>query len=125
MGDFEHENRPWTRYRIEGMVKGWEYSYLPLTGEWIAQDGDGWYGMRTNAYDSGDPEMILDCIQLEQAVDSIDDQHIKAALILRMFGWDEQDIGAVLSSRRTGKSLVEHGISMAAKHEREKIDGTI
>lgn len=120
MGDFQHENRVWSRQRIEGMVKAWDFAYLPMTDEWHAQDGDGWYGMRTKAYDTGDPEMILDCIQLEDAIDALEDQHVKAALILRMFGWDEQDIGAVLSSRRPGRSLVEHGISMVKRHERAR-----
>ena len=116
--DYECFDSPWTRHKIEEMVKQWDYAYVPMTGEFIAQDGNGWYGMRTAAYDSGNPEQILDCIQLEQAVDSLDDQHVKAALILRMFGWDEQDIGAVLSSRRTGTSLVESGISAVKRYER-------
>jgi hypothetical protein len=102
------------------MVKQWNHAYIPLTDEWAIEDGDGWYGMRAKAYDSGNPDEILDCIQLEQAIDSLDDRHVKAALILRMFGWDEQDIGAVLSSRRTGRSLVESGISSVKRHERDK-----
>ena len=107
----EIDNRPWGRKKIEGMVKAWNYAYLPMTDEWHAEDGDGWYGMRTKAYDSGDPEQILDCIQLEQAVDQMQDTQAKAAVILRMFGWDEVEIGTVLHSRRSGRQLVEHGIS--------------
>lgn len=118
--DWEMFDTPWSRYKIEELVKQWDFSYLPLTGEWIAQDGDGWYGLRTKAYDTGDPEMILDCIQLEQAIDAIDDQHMKAAIILKMFGWDDQDIGAVLSSRRPGTQLVEAGISAVRRHERDR-----
>lgn len=121
--DYSAYDKVWSRQKVEGMVKQWDFAYIPATMEYLAQDGDGWYGMRTKAYDTGDPEMILDCIQLEQAVDSLDDQHMKAALILRMFGWDEQDIGAVLSSRRTGRSLVEAGISAVKRHEKERKNG--
>lgn len=120
MSDIEFLDVPWGRRKVEELVKAWNYAYLPMTDEWFAEDGDGWYGMRTKAYDSGDPEMILDCIQLEQAIDALDDEHVKAALILRMFGWDEGTIGAVLSSRRTGRSLVEHGISQVKKYEQDR-----
>lgn len=117
MKDWELYDKPWSRKKIEGLVKSWDWAVSPSTGEMHAVDGDGWYGMKARAYDSGNPESILDCIQLEQAVDQMTDMHEKAAVILRMHGWHDQDIGAILSSRRTGKSLVDGGISSIRRIE--------
>lgn len=112
IGDF-----PFNRRKIEGMVKQWNHARLALTGEWVSEDGDGWYGMRCRAYDTGNPEAILDCIQLEGLVDRIEDPHVRAAVILRMFMFDEQDIGSLLNSRRTGRDLVETGIRLMTRRD--------
>ena len=113
-------DKPWSRRKIEGLIKGCDWVQSPATGEWHSIEGDGWYGMKVKGYDSGNPDGILDCIQLEMAVGNISDRHEQAAVILRMFGWDEQDIGATLSSRRTGRALVEGGITAIKQYERSK-----
>lgn len=120
--EFRHANKRWSLDKVEGMVRRVEKTTDPVDGTKYYDEADGWYGQRAAAYDSGEPESILDCIQLEQGVDSIQDLAVKAAVTLSMMGWYEENIGAVIRDRhaRTGARLVEDGIRAIARYERGK-----
>lgn len=115
----------WGARRVYDLVQGFH----------MEEGGDGneyaiesrlptYYEQRCAAYDKGVPEMALDAIQLDIAIDRLDDMPAKAALHLRMLGWDPRDIGAVLAradrKHRTGAALIESGVRQIVKFERER-----
>lgn len=94
----------------EEMIRQETILYHPHTGEKISTPSDGWYGMRASAYDSGDPEKILDVIEAESLVDSIQDHTVKAAVILHMHGFTAEQLTSILRSHHTGSELIDRGI---------------
>ncbi len=118
-------DKPWSYDKVDGMVRRIDKARIPLTHEVVYEEGDGWYGMRCKAYDKGNPDQILDAIQLEQAVESIQDLTVKAATILSMYGWNEENIGAVLKGHRTGYKLVKEGVKQVVFHEQTKREGNL
>jgi len=88
----------------------------------IESRGLTWYEQRCKMMDSGDPLIGLDAIQLDMAVDHMMDMPMRAAIQLRMLGWDYADIGAVVRDRRrrTGAALVGDGIEAIVRHERKR-----
>lgn len=117
--------KPWSRMRIEGLVRSYDMVYEPLSGTHVFTDGEGWLGLRLRAYDKGDTDLILDCVRFEQALDSIKDDMIRAAVILRCFGFDETSIGSMLRSRRSGSSMVDEGIRLMHRFELNRKDGLV
>jgi hypothetical protein len=120
--EYRHAEKRWGYDKVEGLVRRVEKGYIPLTGEATYEEGDGWYGLRCKAYDTGNPELLLDAIQLEMAVDQIQDLPVKAAVILSMYGWNEENIGYCLRDRkrRPGSRLVEDGIRAITRYERQR-----
>ena len=107
--------------------------YDLLDGAHLEDLGDGvlrsiesrqpsYYEQKTKAYDMGIPEMALDAIQLDAAIDRMTDAPAKAAVQLRMMGWDTAEIGAVVKDRRrrTGAALVESGVRAILRHEKRR-----
>ena len=122
--EYRQSDRPWSGQYIESLIRRVNFGTDPINGEEWYEDGDGWYGMKCRAYDSGNPELLLDAIQLEQAVDSIQDMAVKVATILAMHGFDERDIGALIRDprHRPGVRLVDDGIRIVRRFERDKRD---
>lgn len=101
MADFEYVNQQWDRQRVLDLV-------------------EAWYELRCDAVDRGDPVGVLDCVQLERGVSSVADPVVRAALWLRMAGWDVAEIGSVLRDpkrNRPGESLVREGVRRIALFE--------
>ena len=97
-------------FRVEGLITQADILYDPKTGVRVSLDADGWYGMRSAAYDSGDPERILDVIQFEGHVDRIKDATVRAAIILRMHGFSADEISSIIRSHLTGEELLKKGM---------------
>lgn len=79
------------------------------------------------AYDKGKPELLIDCIQLEDAISRIPEPRVRAAMILACFGhlFADHDIGALLGGRgkhETGTALIERGIKWVARHEHNRAE---
>jgi hypothetical protein len=88
----------------------------------IESSQPSYYEQKTRAYDTGIPEMALDAIQLDTAIDRMVDMPAKAAVQLRILGWDHSNIGAVIRDkrRRTGAGLVESGVRAILRHEKRR-----
>jgi hypothetical protein len=88
----------------------------------IESRGLTWYEQRCKMADAGDPLIGLDAIQLDMAVEQMLDMPMRAAVQLRMLGWQYADIGAVVRDRRrrTGAALVEDGVASILRHERKR-----
>jgi hypothetical protein len=114
-------DKPWSRAKIEGLVRGIDYAFEPMTGTLAAVDGDGWYGLKLSCLDGGSPENVLDCIQLEKAVDAIKDPKVQLAVKLRMLMYSEEVIGKMVHSWLPGRVLVDMGIKEIHKHELSRL----
>lgn len=114
-------DKPWSRAKIEGLVRGIDYAFEPMTGTLAATDGDGWYGLKYRCIDGGKPEDILDCIQLEAAVNSIKDPKIQKAVKLRMLMYSEEVISKMVGSWLPGRVLVDQGIREIHQHELSRV----
>lgn len=115
----------WGRRRVLDLVQGFHMEEGGDGREYaIESTQPSYYEQRCAAYDKGIPEMGLDAIQLDMAIDHVHDLPAKAALHLRILGWDPADIGAVLAradrKHRTGAGLIEAGVRLIVKHERER-----
>ena len=88
------------------------------------------YELRAKAYDGGNPESILDAVQLDGAVMCVRDVPARLAIRLAIAGESIDDIGHYIRDRkrnRTGRKLVEDGIRLMWLGERvrgeERHDG--
>lgn len=113
-------DKPWSRKKIEGLIRGIDYAYEPMTGTLASTDGDGWYGKKYRALDGGNPDDILDCIQLEQAVSRIKNPQVQMAVKLRMLLFNEEVIGKMVHSYLPGRVLVDMGIREIYTNERAR-----
>lgn len=118
--DYEYSNKVWSIGKIRSLVFG---TSIPDVSSWdgYADIPTSYYQLRRKAIDMGSVELIHDCIQLEQSLNSIEDNEIRAALVLKMNGWTEESIGAVLKSRRTGRQLLAVGVSLLTGIEQGKL----
>lgn len=109
--DFEFADKVWSKGKIRSLVFG---ASVPDTDSWdgYADIVSSYYQLRRKALDMGSVELIHDCIQLEQSLNCIEDNEVRAALVLKMNGWTEESIGAVLKSRRTGRQLLSAGVDL-------------
>lgn len=118
-GDIHFYDKLWGEDRIMGMVTGEVKS-----SDWNPEgDAASWFELKAAAYDRGNVDSVLDCIQFENAVRSISDIKARAAVILRSFGLDPADVGAVLGGRgerRTGAELISDGVVSASRFERDR-----
>lgn len=113
----------WSERKVLDLVQGF---HMEDIGDGkiraIEASGPTYYEQRCAAYDKGEPELALDAIQLDMAVDHMTDMAAKAAMHLRIMGWDPQDVGAVIRDkrRRTGAQLLEDGVRQVVRHERRR-----
>ena len=114
--DLEFADKVWSKGKIRSLVFG---TSIPDVNSWdgYADKHDSYYCLRRKAYDLGKPELVLDCIQLEDSIGRIDDDEVQAALILKLNGWAEERIGAVLKCRRTGRQLLDRGVHLIRSQE--------
>jgi len=117
MSEFHIENRTWTEAKIRRLVGGVSVPDSSSMDGWADVPRQSWYQLQCAAYDKGDGELLLDAIQLESAVEQIDDAKVRAAVTLALHGWDGPEIGAAVGGRRTGEQLVLEGIRVIAKWE--------
>lgn len=117
--DYEYANKTWSKGKLRSLVYG---SSIPDMESWdgYADLVCSYYQLRRRALDMGNVELIHDCIQLEQALNSIEDNEVRAALVLKMNGWTDESIGAVLKSRRTGRQLLGIGVDLLTGIEQGK-----
>lgn len=81
---------------------------------------EGWFLLRARALDSGNPELVLDCVQLERGIRGIGDVRVRAAAVLYMMGFDQVEIGFVLGGRGrhdTGRELVDRALKSVHRFE--------
>jgi hypothetical protein len=118
------DDRVWTDSFVLELVEGGEWRRKPGTDEWVFKKSvkPTYWEQKQVAYDKGDPTLMLDAIQLDMAIDRMTDMAAKAALQLKLAGWDEANLGAVIRDRRrrTGAQLVESGIKAVVRHERRR-----
>lgn len=113
----------WTERYVTDLIDG---AHLEDLGDGVIRAIEStrptYYEQKCRAYDLGDAEEMLDAIQLDIAVDQMADMPAKAAIQLRMAGWDFQDIGSVIRDRRrrTGAGLVESGVRAILRHEKRR-----
>lgn len=117
------DDRIWTERKLADLIDGAHWQDLgdgKLTA--IESTQPTYWEQKQMAYDHGDPEMMLDAIQLDMAIERMTDMPAKAALHLKLAGWDFQNISAVVRDkrRRTGAALVESGIKAVLRHERRR-----
>lgn len=124
--DIEPLNAPWSETKIYSLING-----LAILDD---ESGDGerdvplvsFYQLKCYAYDNGRQEAMLDCIQLERAVERIPDLKERAAVTLRMMGWSYAEIGAAIGSRRTGLQMFNAGVKSVHKSESlRSMDGLV
>lgn len=116
--DFEFVNRPWSKGKVRSLVLGVSFPDSGTEDGYADVPSQSWYQLRCAAYDRGDVNALFDAIQLEWAIDEIDDGKVRAAVTLALHGWGFPEIGAAVGGRRTGEQLVLEGISVIAALER-------
>lgn len=118
MGD----DRPWGENRIIDLVDGAHIAWDNGKAYVVESTGLTYWQQRAKAYDTGDPSLMLDAIQLDMAMDRMTDMPAKLALLAKLHGWDYADIGATVKDRRrrTGAQLVEDAVKAIARHERRR-----
>ncbi len=118
-----HGDFVWSERYITDLVDGAHWEDLG-NGKMtmIESSRPTYYEQRSKGHDMGDPEMMLDAIQLDMAMDRMTDRPAKLALLAKMHGWDVADIGATVRDRRrrTGAELVESAVKAIARHERRR-----
>ncbi len=114
----------WHENHVTDLVDGAHISWSGGRAYVVESSGLTYWEQRQKAYDTGDPEVMLDAIQLDMAIDKMRDMPAKAALQLKLHGWDYSDIGAVLRDRkrRPGAHLVEDAIKEVVRVERRRAD---
>lgn len=106
------------------------YAYWDETNDRLAWEdsNDGWFCVKQRAYDSGRVSWeLLDAVVLDEALTRLDDgvcdDAVRAAVTLRLHGWDEGEIGALIGPRssrgRTGAQLVDEGVRVLSRLVRE------
>jgi hypothetical protein len=118
------DDRVWTESYIVELIDGGEWREIPGSGEWVfvGTQRPTYQEQRMKAMDTGNPELMLDAIQLDAAIDRLVDMPAKAAIHLKLAGWDEANLGAVLRDkrRRTGAELVASAVRGIARGERRR-----
>jgi hypothetical protein len=116
-------DEPWTPGRLYALVYG-KTLLDPESMDGLRDDeGVSYYQKRCAAIDKGRPEMVLDAIQMERAVDMLPEPIMRAAVTLVLMGWDEAEISAVLTHRRNGRTinrLVKQGIREIVAEEQRR-----
>lgn len=116
-------DRVWGERKLHDLIDGAHWQDLgdgKLTA--IESSLPTYWEMKQMAFDAGDPELMLDAIQLDMAIDRMTDMPAKAALVLKLASWDYANIGAVVRDRRrrTGAQLVESAVKAIVRHERRR-----
>lgn len=111
------------RARVDSLVRSghWREDLLASKPEdrwvWVDDDG-GWLAVKARAYDSGEvSDEFFDAVQLDMLLDRLSDEVLRAAVTLRLHGFDESVIGGLLggvSRGRTGARLVDDGVRVLA-----------
>ncbi len=116
------DNRVWGTHKVLDLLDGAHIEWVG--GKAVVKEAVGlsYWEQRQKALDSGCPEVMLDAIQLDMAIDRLSDLPAKAALHLKLAGWDFADIGAVVRCRRgrPGVVLVEDGVRQVVGVERRR-----
>lgn len=113
---------PWRESDVLDLVDGAHIRWAAGRAFVVEFSGLTYWEQRAKAHDSGNPEVMLDAIQLDMAIDRMTDMPAKAALHLKLAGWDFANIGAVVRDRRrrTGAQLVADGVQQVARYERQR-----
>lgn len=121
-GDVALVDRPWGANRVRGLIEGsFEREVAP--GYWVEVESDGYFGLRSGA--DMRPELVLDCVQLDEAVGRIEDPVVRCAVRLTMLGERPEVVGSVLRDRRQrpGSVLVAEGVRRVLRFERARYEG--
>lgn len=108
---------PWTEKQIRLLATG---THTNTDGD-VTESEFGYYAQKALAQDLGEPELMLDAIQLDLAINQMKDIPAKMALILKCQGIRDETIGAHISDtgqNRTGYQLVQDGIKEVQLIER-------
>jgi hypothetical protein len=116
------DDRPWSENRVVDLMDGAHIEMMDGKAYVVEAVGLTYWEQKARAYDTGDPTVMLDAIQLDAAIDRMVDMAAKAAIVLKLAQWDYANIGAVIRDkrRRTGAMLVEDGIRQIVRHERKR-----
>lgn len=118
--DLEFLERLWDESKFEQLLFGRSIIDSESGDGWADVPNQSWYQLRCRAYDRGDVNAVLDAIQFEESVLSIDNPQLRAAVQLAQLGWDFADIGAALRNRKTGRQLVKEGVRAMVKAEKRR-----
>lgn len=112
-------DRPWSRRKVSDLIHG-AHVEEDRHGRHFLVEGFSAFEARCKAYDTGVPDVAFDAFQLENSIDQITDLPVKAAVTLRLMGWDPLDIAAVLHDRkhRPATTLLEQGMDRVLRTER-------
>jgi hypothetical protein len=116
------DDRVWSESFVIDLVDGAHLAWDNGKAYVVEATGLTYWEQRQKAYDSGDPSVMLDAIQLDMAMERMTDMPSKLALLAKLHGWDYADIGANVRDRRrrTGAQLVEDAVKAIVRHERRR-----
>lgn len=118
--DLEYLNKEWTLNKVWALVCGVDVPDMESGDGYRSVPSQSWYQLRCEAVDNGRIESMVDVIQFEEALRSIPDRKVRAAVTLSSLGWEFADIGALIRDNRTGLQLVKQGVRWIYKYEQRR-----
>ena len=117
------QDTAWSRRRVRILVDGLCIERITLDGGRIVEvdyEGPSYYELRSKALDTGEPTLLLDAIQLDNSIRELPSDMHRAAMILKLYGMEEHNIGKVLKGYKTGYTLVDEAIKEVARIEKKR-----
>lgn len=112
-------DRPWREARIRGLVEGGQKREV-APGQFIEEPDDEYLRYRSAA--EKNPERVLDAVRLDDILSRLEDAPARMAVRLHLMGEQLSDIGSALRGNRPGWLLVETGIALMCRLERERYE---
>lgn len=117
-------DQPWSPTKIRTLIEGEAVvTITDATGREYEErrEGPTAYELRCRVLDKGDVDTLLDLIQLDTAIDSIDDDVVRHAMIAVTVHGLPIDAARDWSGRgRPGHQLINRGIELVRRHERAR-----
>ena len=112
-----------SRTNLDYLVDGYSINEIRLDRKVyrIETEGPTYLERRFAAFDSGNPDGLLDLIELDRWISKISDLPVRAAMLLRLAGLEPESIGSIVKDRkrRSGRKLIEDGVRMVRRMERD------
>lgn len=125
INDIKQLDQPWHKGKVEMLINGETMAVVTdATGRQYDEPhtGRSAYDQRSAALDNGNVDDILEPLQLDIAIRTIRDPHVRNAMLLRTRGFgfngDDYELSRAVGSHKSDRHLIERGIELVRRNER-------